>query len=228
MSVWDYLSWAFVWYAGVCLMVVVVGGGLCFAVHGWLVHKRHLQAPDLERVLQQLPFFHSFHVDPGEHTVPGLSQEIWADEAFTIVVKNSYGPIGLIGFVLSDESMIVLQLQGLKGVNTRGIDFGDFLLECAEQAAFTLGMRYVRVQPAHLNVYYELDDQHALYPQLYAHQDRMRKLYNSAPENRDYEVCFDHRFRAWREKYIGQAPAAHRMEQHLTAPKKHTHEVYAK
>ncbi len=67
------------------------------------------------------------------------------------------------------------------------IDIGDHFLAWAEEIARTLDKRYVKVIHAHLTAYYELDECHDLYPKLYAHQNRLRQIYNDSPRKRGYQ-----------------------------------------
>ena len=95
--------------------------------------------------------------------------------------------------------MLVSQLQGLKGVNMKGFNLADYLLTCAEEMAVVFGAFSVKVQLASRNYYYDLDDTHRLYPQLYAHQRRLYRVYNDTPKKRGYGLTADHH---WHEKHL--------------------------
>ncbi len=113
--------------------------------------------------------------------------ELWSDTNFVVVVQRKDRPVGLIGFEITEDSIEIKQLQGIKGSKLHDIDIGDQFLTWAEEIACTLHKRYVKVIHAHLTTYYELDELHDLYPQLYAHQNRLRQIYNDGPKKRGYQ-----------------------------------------
>lgn len=113
--------------------------------------------------------------------------EVWSDANFVVVVQRNGRPVGLIGFEITEDSIEVKQLQGIKGSKLYGIDISDHFLALAEEIARRLHKRYVRVIHAHLTTYYELDELHDLYPKLYAHQNRLRQIYNNGPRKRGYQ-----------------------------------------
>lgn len=175
-------------------MILVWGIGLLliFTLAMYFIKKREVQIQSvlIPWKLRRVPFFHSLIVGRSVKDATKVGDfSVWCDVTYTVVVKNAAGPLGLIGFELSKHSMKIYQLQGIKGVNIKGIDLGDHLLSCAETVARTIGKRYVLVQPARLHTYYDLDEMHSLYPQLYAHQARLRKMYDASASKRGYEYC---------------------------------------
>ncbi len=165
---------------------------ILFCIISYLIKKRQVQ---IQKVLipwrlRRSTFFHSLIVGKSvKDATPVGVYSVWCDSTYTIIVKNAQGPLGIIGFELSKTSMKIYQLQGIKGVNIRGLDLGDHLLACAEAIARTLGKREVLVQPARFHTYYDLDEMHSLYPQLYKHQERLRKMYDGSARKRGYEYC---------------------------------------
>jgi hypothetical protein len=153
----------------------------------------------LPQLLRGLPFFYSVHTGKGRHTLGAVS--FWADATYSLVAADRGRPVGVVGFEYAAGVLRVYQLQGLKKVNVRGIDLGDLLLSCAEDAARTLCCHTVRVQPARMHVYYDLDEDHSLYPRLFAHQARLRKMYDESSLKRGYEYCRP-RYFYWYQKQL--------------------------
>ena len=177
---------------GALVLIVGVALLIVYTLTVYLIKKREVQIQSIliPWKLRRLSFFHSLLVGKSVKDateVEGYS--VWCDSTYTVVIKNAEGLIGVIGFELSKHSMKIYQLQGINGVNVRGLDLGDYLLARAEVVARKLRKRYVRVQPARFHTYYELDERHSLYPQLYKHQERLRKMYDSSARKRGYEYC---------------------------------------
>ena len=171
------------WGTGLLLLVTL-------AVH--FIKKRQVQIHSIliPWRLRRVPFFHSLLVGKSVKDATMVEDfAVWCDVTYTVVVKNAKGPFGLIGFELSKNSMKIYQLQGIKCVNIKGVDLGDHLLACAEIVARKIGKRYILVQPARFHTYYDLDEMHSLYPQLYKHQARLRKMYDASASKRGYEYC---------------------------------------
>lgn len=116
-----------------------------------------------------------------------IGSDIWCDEPFTAVVKNDYGqPAGLIGFHFSKETLYVGQLQGVKRAKLHGVDLGPFFIEKAEVIARAMGKSVVRIIPAQQTPYWDIRDDHDMYPKLYAYKNRLKKIYNIAPSQLGY------------------------------------------
>jgi hypothetical protein len=147
--------------------------------------KRFAYRLILQKKLPEYDFFHSVLTEKQGHIVDGC--RVWCDATYTVVVQHKATAIALIGFELSGECLSIYQLQGIRGKKLFGIDLGPFLLEKAELIARALGKVVVRVQTARLHTYYDLDESHSLYPQLYRHQARLRALYDDAAAARGYE-----------------------------------------
>jgi hypothetical protein len=113
--------------------------------------------------------------------------EIWCDNHFTVAIQEKGKGVALIGFQLSEETLFVEQLQGIKGVNVKCNDFGEVLLRYAEIMARKLERRIVCVLPAHRNLYWDLHEDHELYPKLYAHKNRLKRRYDASASKRGYE-----------------------------------------
>ncbi|MEX0913206.1 MAG: hypothetical protein WDZ56_01605 [Candidatus Paceibacterota bacterium] len=143
----------------------------------------------IRQQLLSLKFVHMFFVGTGtpkeKRYVDG--REIWCDTRFTAVIERNGEGIALLGFHLSRESLFVEQIQGIKGVNSKGCDLGPFLILCAEKVARLLGKANVCIQPANRNSYWDLDEEHRLYPQLYAHQARMKRRYDLSAKQCGYD-----------------------------------------
>lgn len=157
------------------------------------VKKTHLQILGgvLTWKLHKFPFFHSVHTHAGkrrDYVIPNDGRTIVCDATYTCIIKDESGKaMSVIGFELSAEALYVYQLQGIKDADTRGVDLGDYLLAHTEVIARKLRKSYICVQPARLHRYYELDEFHDLYPQLYRHQARMRNIYDGGSTRRGYE-----------------------------------------
>ena len=113
--------------------------------------------------------------------------EIWCDTYFTAVIQQEDKGVALLGFYLSENALLIEQMQGIKGVNTKGRDLGLLLIAYAEKVARALDRDIVCVKPAYLNIYWELPEDHRLYPQQYAHQDRLRKRYDRSAKQQGYD-----------------------------------------
>lgn len=151
--------------------------------------RMHIRSILIPWKLRRLSFFHSFYMGKGEHLLSSKERHIFGDATYTVVVQQKGRPIGIIGFELSSDCLKVYQLQGVKNANVKGLDLGNHLLACAEVITRRLGKAYIRVQPARFHTYYDLDEMHSLYPQLYAHQARLRKMYDTSASKRGYEYC---------------------------------------
>jgi hypothetical protein len=167
-----------------------------FALFVWMVidhvlrkRREEKNAAVFPQLLRGLPFFYSFHTGKGRHLLRDGVTRIWADATYTLVAADQGIPVGVIGFEYDAAVLRIYQLQGLKGVNVRGVDLGNFLLSCAEGAARKLHCHTIRVQPARYHVYYELDEDHPLYSQLYQHQERLRRMYDGSSKARGYIYC---------------------------------------
>jgi|GEM_PF-6916408 len=140
--------------------------------------------------LASLDFIHCLyqgksHDRRDEERLIGLVN-IWCDDTFTAVINGPKGPMAVIGFHLSQEGFYVSQMQGIRGVNTRGVDIGLFLIAKAEIMARALDKSVVYIASAYSNLYWDLDEEHRLYPQLYAHRDRLRKIYDASAAKMGY------------------------------------------
>lgn len=158
--------------------------------HDRRVHFREFYK--IKKRIEALSFVHSFFVGEGKVYVSDLDRWFWADTQYTVVIQNDRQEvIALIGFRLTDSYLNVYQLQGIKGVNLRGLNLSDHLVKCAEDIAHALHLTQVAIQPAHLHTYFDLDETHSLYPQLYEHQARMRRMYDEAPQRHGYKKVGD-------------------------------------
>lgn len=145
----------------------------------------------LQAKLRRLPFVcflcvgdHQFHCV----VINGRTERLYADAPFMLVIKRESQILGVLGFETNFGLLSVYQMQGLKGVNVRGLDVSDYLLACAEEVAINLGLSFIRVQPARQNDYYDLGPEHSLYSQIMTHQARLRKTYDETPKRRGYSL----------------------------------------
>lgn len=187
----------------VLLLILLAAVTICFRL--FLVGSRHLfrnRDKWLEIRLKRLPFFHQLYIgacrshdfwENGEH------KYVHADAPYLVVVKKEDQVIGMVGFDLTTRSLRVRQLQGIKGRNVKGIDLASYLLECAEKIAFALHLNVVKVQLAQYNFYYDLDEDHPLYPKLFSHRERLARIYDKTPRSRGYELSSDMR---WQERHV--------------------------
>lgn len=155
---------------------------------------------NIEDVAKSMPFYYVFFVGTKDKELilpVGKGLSIWSDCRYTFVVSKDDKPFALIGFDIEGDELRIEQLQGIKGVNMKGENFALRLIQYAEEFALALGLKVVMVKSAHSNFYYELDDQHKLYPVLYKHQDRLGRIYNQAPKLMGYYFCGD-----WSIKYL--------------------------
>lgn len=112
----------------------------------------------------------------------------WADCTYSVVIARKGKPVAVIGFEIDKECMHVRQLQGIKGANLHGLHLGEFLLPYAERIARALRMETLAIESAHRLTYFEpANEESALYRNLYAHQNRLRDIYNRTPEVHGYE-----------------------------------------
>lgn len=150
---------------------------------------RTLSTKEIERRISSLDFVADFFVGHGRsgdgRQVSG--RRIWCDSPLTALVRHKGEAIAVIGFRIFGRTLYVEQLQGIAGVNVRTSDLGCFLISKAEQMARTLGLVMVCVQPASRNLYWELHDEHRLYPRLYEHQDRLRQRYDRSARHLGYD-----------------------------------------
>lgn len=149
--------------------------------------KNALQAEHimLQKKLRDLNFVYAVLCERGQHIVG--SDRVWCDASHTVVISQKGEPCALIGFTLSKDSVSVLQMQGIRGKKLFGVDLGPFLLSYAEMIARQSQKTYLRVQPAREHDYFELSEESYMYPQLYAHQRRMRAIYDASPKASGYE-----------------------------------------
>lgn len=155
---------------------------------------------ELSKRLSKEAFFHALKQGERQHFA-GIHR-VWSDAPYLLVVKENEKPIAMIGFSLSRSTLSVVQLQGIRGVNLRGRNVGTLLLPYAELLARMLGKPYVRVQAAYRQTYFDLDEESRLYPKLYEHQERMRQIYDRAPQALGYEPQRWLRSVPWRRKKL--------------------------
>lgn len=165
----------------------------------WEQYRAYRDTPRLRQRLRELPFYAGLLVGRGQYheIAAGQDGRIYADATYALLARHGGAVVGFIGFELQRGQLLVMQLQGIKGVNMRGLDLADYLLECAEAAGKALGAECIRVQRAEYNFYYHLGEQHRLYPERQKHQDRLERIYNLAPKKRGYAAM-----RRWFDKQV--------------------------
>jgi len=164
-------------------------------------YYRFLQWVRFRAKLGNLPFFHCLCVGGGEFhlvtTESGEEVRIWSDTPFLLVIKKDQQVLGQLGFDTGSRCLVVRQVQGLKGVNVRGLNLADYILACAEEVASRLDLLSVKVQPAGRNAYYLPLEDGPEYDKGDVHRRRLEKVYDDTPSLRGY-VLVD--AGQWREK----------------------------
>lgn len=185
----------------VVIMLLVIG--ICFWLF-WPKYESSSSRPTkwIRMRLKKLPFCHQLFVGVN-YNHHFWENGVWrvanSDARFLVIVKKDDRVIGMIGFDLTSRSLLVRQLQGIRGLNVKGIDLAAYLLECAEKIAQILHLEVVKVQLACHNLYYDLSDEHPLYPRLFSHRKRLARIYDETPRSRGYELSVDMR---WHEKHV--------------------------
>ncbi len=187
---------------GLGIIIGLLALGLFIGI-GVVIKKRLYRRFDdyLPGVLKSFEFVHEVLLGHGSHQVKGVKHNLWADAHYTVVILHHNKPSGLVGFELEKTILTVYQLQGIKGAYVGDIQLGDFLLAYAEVIARKLDMHAIRVQPAYRHVYFDLDEEHSLYPQLYKHQDRLRALYDQSAKARGFDRLH-HGYHSWYVKVL--------------------------
>lgn len=191
---------------GATLITFVIGIYYGFLVPCWRVWWDEKEIRQIHHRTRSFTWFHSLHVGRGNQQALSLTGEplvFWSDAWFAIVAKNKGLIVGVLGFHLDNDRLVVRQMQGFPGTNLRGLPLSDFLLASAEEVALVLGKRSVTVVSAHLTDYYDLGEGHPLYPRLYWHQDRLRKIYDQTPKSHGY--IFNQVRSEWNKEFV---PAA--------------------
>lgn len=139
---------------------------------------------------------HQFHLVELES---GEKKAIYADAPHILLVKKEDRVIGILGFALQSKCILVYQMQGFQGVNVRGLDLADYILECAEEIAGILNLHSVKVQLARYNDYYDPPPTFQTYEECLKKQARLHNIYDRTASRRGYVLVPSGR---WYEKII--------------------------
>lgn len=133
----------------------------------------------------------------------GRNGDIYCDEKFTVIISLNDSRIGIIGFSIGKQSLSITQMQGIRGINMKGVDLPSYLIRCAEKIAVALNKSIVKIQPAENNAYYD-SDKFATMSDLHQHQLRLEKMYNLTPMKMGYGVVIGVFGKIWFVKTITQ------------------------